>query len=93
MHTTTVHIACVMFIKFGVVHISSLREGCNAQTVTTISIDYVNCQSLGVVYITSGSFFGQSTVCNTVDQETANYICNNLNYGNVTNYGTAGNLG
>ena len=52
--------------------------------------DPVNCQNLAVVKVTV-NYFNEGTVCGTVDQTTADYICLSqiYRYGPALDYGHA----
>ena len=66
--------------------------GCSAQTVESFSLTTVNCQSLGIVSLTDSNF-NEGTVCGTVNNATANYICDYLSYGTAVAFGTAADKG
>ena len=72
--------------------VASALAGCSAQSVESFSLTTVNCQSLGIVSLT-GSDFKKGTVCGTVDNATANYICNYLSFGTAVDFGTATSKG
>ena len=66
--------------------------GCNAE-ISGFSLFFGNCQPFGVVSATTGTTYSTGTVCGNVNKETADYICDYLNMGNATNFGTAGSKG
>ena len=60
--------------------------------MVTFSVSLVNCQNLAVAEVTL-NLINTGTVCGTVDQTTANYICTSQGYGNAIDYGRAGDKG
>lgn len=65
--------------------------GCSARS--HFSKEIGNCQSFGVVYLSSRNFTSTGTVCGTVDKITADYICSSLEQGAAVDFGTAENKG
>ena len=60
----------------------------------SFSLELVNCQSLGILFVTDSSLSNEGTVCGNVDKATADHICSSLiSYGNAIDYGTAKDKG
>lgn len=78
-----------------VLYIPFLHKGCSAwqlQDVWSFSVDVVNCQSWAVVEVTN-NYGSTGTVCGTVDQATADTICESDRYGTAIDFGTAASKG
>ena len=56
--------------------------------MVTFSLSLVNCQNLAVAEVTL-NFINSGTVCGTVDQTTADYICSSQGFGTAHDYGRA----